>query len=294
MRNCFFLIMSAALIGCAHRSLTVENDILDVVNSNKDHNYTHGTKFSYIDETEETKQTYSLGQNIYTPSGKRPESLGASLKNDRPFTGWLYLEHRSSTLRENIKDVWGIQVGCTGRCSMAKETQQGIHKALGQLIPDWKKEFSLKSEPGVVLELERYYGLPTISDYLDSDIYFAGKVGSIITNAGLGLEFRFGYLDLWGSDPIIVKAPRTPSSLYTAYFFGKLEERFVPYNHFLEGSLFQDERHTVDTEEFVTQGDLGFTLGYENIKFTYRYTIFSNEWEEQKGNFHFGGIDIAW
>lgn len=288
------LIFWAVLLGCSG-AVHVENDIGALGQKNIDRYYTHGTKFSYFKETEKEKETYSIGQNIYTPSTKKPNADPAILKRDRPYTGWLYAEYRDAKIKsEYIKDIFGIQIGCTGACSFARQTQQQVHRWLNQSVPSWDRNYTLKSEPGIILEAERYYKLQE-NNYNDFVIYGTGKAGNIIDNAALGADFRLGFnLDKFASEPIIVKLPNEKPSSYILYFFARTEERFVPYNHFLDGSLFQSERHTVNSEKLVQEGDLGFTVGYKNYKFTYRYTLFSNEWKEKNGSFAFGGLDFAW
>lgn len=285
-----FLLLLTGCSGGFH----FENDILGSLQT-KDKYYTQGTQFDYIKETKDEKQVYSLGQTIYTPSVKKPGADPEVLKNDRPYTGWLYLEYRKTAFTsETIKDTYGIQVGCSGPCSFAKETQQWFHKLIDQGIPTWDPNFALKNEPGFILELERSYLLHK-SEYFDASTYGALKAGNIIDSAAFGVDFRAGYnLDKFSAAPIIFKFPQEEKSPWTAYLFARAEERVIAYNHFLDGSLFQDERHTVTSEVSVQEGDVGITLGYKSFKLTYRYTIFSNEWKETKGSFSFGGVSFEW
>lgn len=281
------------LCGCSG-GLHVENDLFQR-GITSDQYYTHGTKFSYFKETEHEKETFSIGQNIYTPSTKKLDADPAILRNDRPFAGWLYGEYRNTNLTsENIITTYGVQLGCTGPCSLAKQTQRQVHRWLDQSIPSWRNDFTHKSEVGVILEAERGYRFYS-KEYFDLTGYGAAKVGNIVDSAAVGLDVRAGYnLDKFPSDPIIFKLPKAAPSNYLGYVFCRLEQRLVPYNHLLDGSLFQDERHRVHSELSVQEGDVGFTLGWKKLKFTYRYTVFSNEWKEKKGSFGFGGIDLAW
>lgn len=272
-----------------------ENDLFNPFNENTDKYFTHGTQFSYIKESDTEKEVFSLFQTIYTPSAKTSHADPEVLKNDRPYTGFLGLEYRDTIYKsETLKDTWGISVGCTGRCSYAKESQSTVHHILGQSVPTWDTNYTLKNEPGAILELERNYMIGK-SNYADVSTYGALKAGNIIDSGAVGIDSRVGYnLDRFASEPIIFKLPETAPSNYTAYLFVRIEERLVPYNHFLDGSLFRDERHTVHSELSVQEGDLGFTVGYKNYKFTYRYTVFSSEWEEHSGSFGFGGLDFSW
>lgn len=290
MKWIWLLIM---LTGCSG-SVTLENDYGNPFQKNVDKYYTHGTKFSYFEETETEKKTYSIGQNIYTPSVKKESADLEILLKDRPYAGWLYGEYRSTNYsNENTKSTLGIQIGCTGRCSQAKEVQQGVHKLLDQGQPTWDKRFSLRSEPGIILAAERSY-LLSRREHADFATYGSLKVGTIINSAAIGADARIGYgLDKFASEPITFKVPR-PS--WVAYVFARIEERFVAWNSLLDGSMFQNERHTVTSEPLVTEGDIGFTVGFGKLKLTYRLTAFSSEWKESqgKGGVAFGGLDLTW
>lgn len=287
------LLSVTAIAGCTHGEFHVENDIF--ANRKTDQYFTHGTQFSNVIETDKEREVYSLSQTIYTPSRKREDADPAVLKNDRPYTGFLAVEYRNTKLTsETQKDTYGIQLGCSGPCSFAKQTQRGFHGLIGQDKPTWDRDYTLKSEPGAILEAERSYLLAQ-NDYSDISTYGALKAGNIIDSAAFGFDGRLGFnLPAFSDEPIIFKKLQSLPLPYRAYLFSRVEERLVPYNHFLDGSLFQDERHTVDSELSVQEFDAGLTFGYDQFFITYRYTIFSNEWKEKQGSFAFGGITLGW
>lgn len=291
----FNLFLVLILSGCSG-AVTLENDWANPFQKNVDKYYSHGSQFSYIKENEDQKETFSVGQTIYTPSVKRPDADIETLKKDRPYTGWLYGGYRATSYTdETTKDTFGIQIGCTGRCSQAKEVQRGVHKILDQGQPTWDRAYSLKSEPGVVLEIERSHLLTTNSSS-DLSIYEGIKAGNIIDSGFFGIEYRLGSnLDKFRPEPITFKtAKEKEESKLIAYMFIRGEERLVLYNHLLEGSLWQKERHTVNAETFVHEADIGFTVGKDNFKLTYILTGFSSEWEEKRGGHAFGSVNIGW
>lgn len=293
------LLLCLLLTSCSG-AIHAENDLFGTRHHNGDQYFTHGTKFSYFpeQETPETKETYSIGQNIYTPSVKytRSELVRDTLERDRPYAGWLYGEYRRQENKsDTLSDVFGAQFGCSGSCSGARQTQQQFHRIIGQHVPIWDADYTLRQEWGVILEAERNYKVKEWQ-YGDFSIYGGGEVGNIIDRLRGGTDLRIGFnLDKFNSDPIIFKIPRESNrSPWRGWFFLRGEQRLVPYNHFLEGSMFHAERHTVTPERSVQEFDAGFTVGYENFRLTYRYTVFSNEWKEQPHSFTFGGIDIVW
>lgn len=284
------------LVGCSG-AIHAENDLFSPTGKKSDSFFTHGTKLSYFPETgdENKKETYSVGQNIFTPSDTHKDAPQSSLNNSRPYTGWLYLEYRNSTYRsESFKDTIGLQIGCSGPCSGAKQTQQQTHRILDQRVPYWNADYTLRNEWGVIGTAERNY-LLLVGKHYEVSTYGAMKVGNIIDNAALGFDVRIGYnFDHFASEPIIFKIPRKTVSPWMSYLFARVEQRVVLYNQLLEGSMFHDDPHTVTTEPLVSEADLGFSIGYKNYKFTYRWSIFSKEWKNQDEAFQFGGLDISW
>ena len=296
MRFLFLLILA----GCTQ--LHIENDIF-APGPNDDKNYTHGTKFSHIEEKEDGRNLYSVGQNVYTPDNKGEgpitEEILDDFKRDRLYSGWLYGEYRQTRYSNtNNFSTKGIQIGCVGRCSFAQLSQQGVHKILGQKIPAWRDEFQQRSEPGVILE----YELGKIfkkGEYYDFTGGLKFKGGNIITDGSGGFSFRAGTgLDKVYGEPIIFRVPSIPEietrSGFSIFAFLEGQTRGVLYNHLLSGSLFQSERHRVSEEPFIAEGRTGFAVGYGKLRFTYTFFALTNEWKERKGGFAFGGLDFSW
>lgn len=285
------LILVLLLSGCAGH-FKFENDFLKP-STTVDSFYTQGTQFGYYTETEYEKESYSIGQTIYTPSRKKPDADPEILKNDRPYAGWLYAEfQRRALLDETNYSSFGIQLGCLGPCSFARETQQNFHRLINQGIPTWDPAWSLKSEPGVILMLQRAKQIYAHKNNADVSLYAGTKLGNIVDSLSIGADLRAGYnLDNFASDSIEFKDLEQP---WMAYLFSRVETRYVAYNHLLDGSLFQDERHTVTSEDIVNELNLGVSLGYKDFSFTYRYTMFSSEWVEHRGNHAFGSIELKW
>lgn len=295
------ILLLLSITGCSSGSFHVDNDYFNPFQKNSDKYYTHGTQFTYSEDSDNEHRDYSIGQTIYTPSAKHSDADAAILKNDRPYTGWLYGEYRSTKLlSDTVSETVGVQLGCTGPCSFAQNSQTTVHKAIGQDVPSWDRNYTLKSEPGFILEYEREKEINKYELYnefsADTRAYHLSKLGNIIDSVSAGAIFRLGRnLDEELPNQIVFKAATDkPRSPWVYYAFVKAEERGVLYNHLLEGSLFQNERHTVDAEPLVREGNTGFTVGYKKFRFTYTYTLLSNEWKERKGGFAFGGVDFSW
>lgn len=286
------LILVLLLSGCAHGSFSFQNDLLGSL-ATQDKNYTQGTHLGYHTETEDEKTSYSINQTIYTPSTKKPDADPEILKNDRPYSGWLYGEYRKDIFHStDLKDTLGIQLGCLGSCSFARQTQQEFHRLINQGIPAWTTAWSLKSEPGILVFGERAKQLWAYKNNVDFSIYGGAKAGNVVDSLSAGFDVRAGFnLDNFSYDPIVFKEIEPP---WIAYLFSRIESRYVAYNHHLEGSWITEERHTVNPERVVEELNLGATFGYKDFTFTYRFTIFSSEWEEIQGSFSFGSVSLDW
>lgn len=302
------------LVGC-HGAVHVDNDYFNLFSNNGDKYYTHGTQITYSTDEEAkmeggrveaaSRTSYSLGQTIYTPSSKKPDAPSSLLLRDRPYTGWLYLEFRRDFKRDAAtghRDSYAVQLGCTGRCSQAEEVQRGVHRLIGQGIPSWNPEFSLHSEPAFLIMLERsknvkFSNRDSVNSVIGANYYGGSLLGTITDNVYGGAILKAGYnIDADNEGKIIFKEHPTASrgSKLRFFTFCDGQERLVAYNHLLEGSLFQDERHTVTPEHLVTEGNVGFVLGYKNFNFTYSLTLISSEWKEKPGSFVFGGLNFQW
>lgn len=293
----YLLLFTLFFLTSCSGALHMENDLFSQT-KNSDANYTHGTKLSYFPENTSKDEhiSYSLGQTIYTPEHKRASAAPESLKIDRPYAGWLFLERQKvEYVSQDIRDTWGLALGCVGECSQARRTQKQVHRFLDQYPPTWNNNYYLRhNEPGVILNLERAY-LLVQSENFDVASYGGLKAGNLIDSGAVGLDVRIGYnLDKFSSEPIIFKLPKESPSPWMIYLFGKLEERAIAWNYFLDGSLFNNSEHTVTSKWNVEQADIGVSLGYDNFKFVYRLTFFSAEWKERNRPVSFGGLTLSW
>jgi len=289
-----YLVLLLLLTGCAGR-VHLENDFFASFHPNQDKYYTHGTKLSSIKETESFIEEYSLNQTIFTPSKKRPDADPALLKTDMPYSGFLFGEYRlTEMLDEDSQYTFGVQAGCFGECSYAKEVQSFVHKLLDQNIPTWDKNYALKSEPGLNIELERKEIILKGENY-DFSSYVNGKLGNILNSVSLGTEFRYGFnLDTFSSTPIIFRVSKEKKTPWTFYGFTRVAETLNFYDHSIDGSLWQQERHHVNSELNVQTMYTGITLGYGQYKLTYTYFFTTDMWKERDSSMFFGGVDFRW
>jgi lipid A 3-O-deacylase len=259
--------------------------------------------------------TAGIGQHMFTPNDI---SISELIADDRPYTGWLY-----GTLRYEFVDVtnssvmgaynksyfdglvkgqryhsFELQLGALGDASFADRTQIWFHKQIDAQKPmGWENQ--LDSEPGVFAEYK--YGYRYFIEDDDGKVKF-----DIIPSAGLAV----GNVQTYASAGFMVRYGRNirgfPSSSLTpvvsikekidkicglkifeeCYAFVGAQARYVVHNFFLEGSIFNDEGHSVDAENFVYDYLAGFRFAFpwQGLTIDYTYIRRSNEFSPMPAN----------
>lgn len=320
-------------------NIQVENDLFA---SDEDRHYTNGIRLSYLTKAtpcEENKPclsgilkdltsfipafrhgdsyrvSYSLGQNMYTPSDISVPDL---LPNDRPYAGWLYAglgfvtrntfaddDQRAHDRIDNLE----FNIGMVGPWSGAELAQESWHKLFGFGKPrGWDNQ--LRNEPGIVLQYERIWQFRSDSLLAKGlGLEFApsvgGAVGNVYTHAAAGLRFRLGSNLPEDYGPPRIR-PSLPGSDYFVpkerrlgfYLFAGVEGRVVLRNIFLDGNTFRDS-HSVNKKRFV--GDL--TVGAAVVtprkgflppcRISYTYIFRTKEFDGQDFGDKFASINFS-
>lgn len=193
----------------------------------------------------------SLGQRIFTPGVESADPI----PGERPFAGWLYLRLEESIVSGRNGHRFAIELGVTGKPSLAQAISQGLHDLIGfhQLV-GWENQ--LRFEPGLSMGWDydrRLAEAPFGSHNRVTVTRTTGlTLGNVLTDvhAGLTLDIGFGFRD--GAPP---SQPRVN-------FFLSASERLVLRNLFLDGNTFTtsvsvDRRAAV----FAYTGGVAFRLG---------------------------------
>ena len=273
--------------------LSIENDLV----ADSDKHYTHGTRLSYSylldnnsfsDKT--VARTWSLGQYIYTPSDISFETIQFM---DRPYNGWLYGASSIMVYDKKELDSLEINLGLTGKWSLADKTQIFIHKLIHSKEPrGWDTQ--LKERVGVNLTYIKKYKWKW--DYADCIVKGNITAGTIHINTGVGGLIRFGYNipDDFG----ITRMEPLSRSLSKLGFYGIIETsgRYIAFNQILEGyrSDHVKEIYGIHAEDMVGDLDMGCGLSYGCFNLIYLYNIRSKEFKQQKEHNEFGTVVISW
>lgn len=245
-------------------------------------------------------QSYSLGQNIYTPDDILAEDPP---KDDRPYAGWLYVTVGLGSERETQLDRVQLSLGVIGPASLADEAQRFVHKEIGSALPaGWDTQLS--NEPALLLSYERQWrswiGYGGNGWGWDGTPFLGGAIGNVFTQANTGFVFRFGrHLPRdWGPPRITPTLPGSgvfrPSADFGWYLFAGVDGRAVLHNVFLDGNMFTDSR-SVEKRNFVGNLQFGGAMHIgQRTRLSYTHVFSTKEFRTQRGNAtEFGNVSLS-
>lgn len=248
--------------------------------------------------------SFSIGQNIYTPSDI---TVSDPSTDDRPYAGWLYTGFGLVSDSGVWLDKLEVDLGVVGPYSFAEETQTEWHRTFGFKVPKgWDKQ--LKTEPGAILYYERsrrsLFEIP-VSKWvpiehlgLDFTPHFGVALGNVLTHGAAGFTARFGK-DLpadYGPPKIRPNLPGSdffkPEDTFGWYFFGGVEGRAVARNIFLDGNTFRDSR-SVDKIPVVADFQAGAAITFQRARLSYTQVFRTPEFYGQGEFDNFGSLALS-
>jgi len=295
-------------------SFALENDYF----AREDDGYTNGFRLSWLSAEDdipgwiEEAASYmpvfaqnghkrygiAFGQAMYAPEDLRVSQL---IPNDRPYAGFLYgsvgLMSDTGYRLDNLQ----LTLGMVGPSSLAAQTQDAVHHAIGSIDPQgW--DHQLHDEPGIMLTYERrwrsIYQFEPFGLAVDATPFLGGALGNIHTYGSVGSIFRVG-MDLpadYGPPLIRPNLPGSdffvPMRAFGWYLFAGFEGRAVAQNIFLDGNSFRDS-HSVDKKPLVGSIQAGAALTFQRARIAYTHILRSREFDGQEHNDEFGAITVT-
>jgi len=285
-----------------------------------DQNYTNGVELTYTTAPQDTpdwlintahwlpfftatgkgdvRTRYALGQTIFTPLDT---TLVNPLLTDRPYAGFLFgtfgLVGDSGTHLDQLQ----FTVGVVGPMSIAGDTQNWFHGAIGDAkAKGW--HYQLRNEPGLIIQYERSIKLIPPKSILglifDFEPHYGAAVGNVYDFANAGAVARLGF-NLPGDYGPMRIDPSLPGSNFfeptggvSAYVFAGVDGRAVARNIFLDGNTFETSR-SVSKFNLVYDYDLGAAITFNAIRLSYTYVIRSREFKLQPAMSKFGAVALS-
>ncbi len=310
-------------------SVRFENDLF----TNTDRNYTNGVKLSWISpdltsyaESEDLPQwshgiirrlpyinepgqirnvSFSLGQNMYTPSDISRTDL---MEQERPYAGWTYCSAAFHSKSSNQLDTIEIQAGMVGPASFAEQSQKFIHDTRGLDHPmGWHHQ--LKNEPGLALIYDRSWRSLEYdhqSGFGFDMIPHAGVIlGNVYTYANAGAEARvgfnvpkdFGVSMIRPAGETGAPADSRDSRIggkapFSIHLFASVNGKAVARDIFLDGNTFTSS-HSVDKKHFVADLAGGLCISVKGFKISYAQVLRTEEYHGQGSDHQFGSIAFS-
>ena len=310
------VLLSAIVRPCAGQnrgafSFQLENDVF----AGTDRYYTHGVKLTWISPYKKANRpdpftrsaiALSIGQNIYTPYDIEREDL---IEDDRPYAGIFYFTLALHRKKEHTMDTFEFLLGIVGPSSLAAQMQRFIHclyrgtKPLGWL-------HQLKDEIVFDFVFDKKWRIfrSGKSKKIEFDLigHIGGSLGTMITAAAAGWQFRFGsnlpqdfgtfLLRPGGESGALFNdqsSHRTDAKSSGMHGYIYLVGHAVYRNIFLDGNTFQDS-HRVEKNSFVGDIVLGFVINRKRFRISYAYVFRTNQFKTQARPQIFGAINISY
>lgn len=249
---------------------------------NSDGNFTQGLYLSYTTTgfSENHKVSYSIEQDIFTPSGNA-KRLPRAVVGNRPFAGYLGIG-LSYTLKNNLilqkgsfsSDIIqhiGLKLGVIGSDSKASEFQDELHDIIDATeYNGWEDQ--VKNKYGGIFSYYLYPRLhyKLIGDSLGVELSpHAGlSAGNLISYAGAGFTVRIGSNLTKDYGPKLFSLLSSGNNMVTDHrgfswhlFFG-VEHRYMDRNYLLEGRTGISGLRTVAMRDEVTDLQVGGVLNF--------------------------------
>lgn len=255
-----------------------------------------------IDLNDMTAITYSVGQNIYTPSNIR---IRERQPNDRPYAGWLYGSAGLTTVTDNHIDEVEMTLGMVGPAALGEQTQDFIHRHISDSPEPKGWSHQLKNEPGLILSAQRRFPQMWQTDFgglnLSAGPYAGATLGNIYTygNGGFTVQISPKNSEFQGM-PVRVR-PAMPGSGFFALpedgidwsIFAGIEGRAVARNIFLDGNTFADSS-SVDKKFLVGDANAGVATTFGRARITYSIVWRSKEFDDQDKDTVFGVVNLGY
>lgn len=221
-----------------------------------------------------TTTEVEVGQDMYTPAtstvAAEPEP------GQRPYAGWLFLSAAGSTVTRTKSDAVSINLGVTGRPSLAEKLQTAWHALIGYPRPlGWAHQIPFHAGASLAYEHQQEIVQASVGGIpLLSVVPFGGaSVGNVLTGVHAGLDARIGYNVRPSWSTMMGGSARR----LEVYALGSVREDIVGYELFLDQGTSGPTRH-VAKRPLVTEYAFGGGLRWRPIEVEYRAVTRTQEY----------------
>ena len=279
-----------------------ENDSV----SGQDCNYTHGTRLDYAQITPDGNAWgLSLTQNIYTPETHTHHRV----EGQHPYCGYMALGAAYIKRGVDFGCATELQIGTTGRASLAGQIQNGLHDMFGMETWDgWRDQ--IRSEVTLQLTSRQEWRArwlekaPAAGWESDGTVYLRESLGTFHVGGGVGVTYRFGRnlptsSQVTGNSPTVfgVSALRKPGYKPAAMsYFLVLEGslNYVARDLTVDGGVFHDFQRSCERTPWQPEGRLGGCVIYRGVEYYMGALVRGRTYKTQDENAVLGTFSITW
>ena len=241
--------------------------------------------------------SFSIAQEMYTPSPDREPGETPDWADDRPYAAWLYASAAGRVLSERSLRTVELKVGVTGPPAAGEFAQRTAHALTGVYSREpigWDTQVGF--EVGVVAsvrESRRFVGrTPSGRAIVDIVPHVGASLGNVLTSGEAGFTTRVG-LNLsspWWTSEWRSRAP------FEIYLLGGTRGEAIARNITLDGNTLGAQR-SVDRVPFVGEYTVGIGLRHGGFVAHWRAVTRTQEYTTgPKAHAHsvvFAGYEVA-
>jgi hypothetical protein len=290
-------------------SFTFENDFF----AGYDKHYTNGMQLAFLADvaaapaalrnvaplrwSADPQAVVAIGQRIYTPANT---DITPPDPNDRPYAGWLYLMTDLRTRAEPTIDHLTITVGMVGPASGARQTQDFIHTALGEVeSKGWDTQ--VRNRATFMAGFERAWPGVVSGGFAGTSYDLATRVGVTVgtpmTYADAGAVLRYGR-NLPADLPVTHISLGPPRDGFRGapafgwYAWTGVDGRAVAYNTFIDGTSFNGGPQ-VSRETLGYDLQVGIAAVWPKARVGFAFVQRSHEFVGQAGSDRYGQLAVS-
>ena len=270
--------------------------------TSRDQDYTQGYNFELVSpslrknpinkillhpKNTENKFGISIEHIGFTPFNIKSPNIQFG---DRPFAATIMLKSFAIATDTIQKSRWvaSFNIGLIGPGAFGKEMQVAIHEATGNTIPEgWHNQ--IKNDIVLNYEVSHEKQLTSYRNLFSLQSYSRLRVGTLFTNAGVGLTTTFG----------IVNSPFSSSKAkkkFSFYGYAQSLVNVIGYDATLQGGMFNKKSpYTIsnnELERLTAQVNFGIIMQTRTMHFEYSRSLITREFEVGKSS-KWGGIKVG-
>ncbi len=288
--------------GKHHLRVMFENDSF----IGEDNGYTHGSRTDYArDFGNGWAYGLSLTQNIYTPDHKTQRNV----PREHPYAGYLAVGGALMRTSENIGFSAELQLGTTGKPSLAENAQHAVH-ALGgyEQWPGWSSQ--VPAEPTVQLTMRQDWRLRCLEHNVgnryetDGTFFTREQLGTVNLGGAAGLTLRFGRnlpdsMQVNGNEAAnfgmgLLDKPNYDPTALSWFVYAQGQLRFVGRDMFIDGGVFHHFDSPCSRKPWIAELQTGVGASYQGIDYYIGLVYSTRTYRSESTNPMYGTCGVTW